>query len=202
MKRIAFLALATFTAPLTAFAGGPVTPVADAYVEAPVVITPTRADGDWGGFYAGGQLGWANVTSGGAGLDGNGVMGGVHAGYRYDMGRAVLGAELDYNIGEIELGNDVTDDSLDSVARLKLMAGADLGRTLVYVTAGAAYAEATLAGNSASGDGYFAGVGMDYQLSETWTVGGELLGHRFEDFDDTGVDLEAVTLQAKVAYRF
>ena len=199
MKRIAFLALATFTAPLTAFAGGPVTPVADAYVEAQVVITPTRADGDWGGFYAGAQLGYGNITSGGAGLDGNDAIGGVHAGYRYDLGRAVLGGELDYNAASIDLG---TGSSLDSVARLKLMAGADLGRTLIYVTAGAAYADATLGGASASGNGYFAGVGVDYQVSDKWTLGGEVLGHRFDDFDNTGVDLEATTVQAKVAYRF
>ena len=202
MKRIAFLALATLATPLAAFAGGPVAPAAEPYVEAPIVVTTTRADGDWSGFYAGGQLGYGNVTSGGAGLDGNDAIGGVHAGYRYDLGRAVLGGELDYNMANIELGTGGGANTLDSVARLKLMAGADLGRALVYVTAGAAYADATLGGASASGNGYFAGIGMDYQLSETWTVGGELLGHRFDDFDGTGVDLEAATLQAKVAYRF
>lgn len=202
MKRIAFLVAGILSAPMTALAGGMATPAPEPYVEAPVVITPTRADGDWGGFYVGGQLGYANVTSGGAELDGNGAIYGVHAGYRYDMGRAVLGAELDYNMSNIDLEDTVGDNTLDSVARLKLMAGADLGRVLVYVTGGAAYADATLGGNSASGNGYFAGVGMDYQLSESLTLGGELLGHRFDDFDGTGVDLEAATLQAKVAYRF
>jgi len=202
MKHIALFALATLSAPLTAFAGGPAAPAPEPYVEAPVVITPTQADGDWGGFYAGGQLGWGNVTSNGAGLDGNDAIGGIHAGYRYDLGRAVLGGELDYNLANIELGTGLVDTSLDSVARLKLLAGYDLGRALVYVAGGAAYAEASLGGVSASGDGYFAGVGVDYKLTETVNLGAELLGHRFDDFDGTGVDLEAVTLQAKVAYRF
>lgn len=202
MKKIAVLAFATLSAPIAAFAGGPVAPVADAYVEAPAPVMAAPTDGEWGGFYAGAQLGWGNVTSNGAGLDGNDVLGGLHAGYRYDLGRAVLGGEIDYNFANIELGEGLGDTSLDSVARLKLMAGADLGRALVYVTAGGAYADGSLAGSSASGDGYFAGIGMDYQLNETMNLGGEILGHRFDDFDGTGVDVEAVTAQVKVAYRF
>jgi len=202
MKSIVILAAGLMAAPLAAFAGGPVTPTADAYVQPPVAIAPARADGEWTGFYAGAQLGYGNVTSGGAGLDGSDVIGGLHAGYRYDLGRAVLGAEIDYNIADIELGNGLPDTSLDSVARLKLMAGYDLGRALVYVTGGAAFAEATLAGVSASDDGYFAGIGMDYQLTDNLNLGAEILGHRFDNFDNTGVDVEAVTVQAKVAYRF
>lgn len=202
MKSIAILAVGMLAAPLAAFAGGPTAPAADAYVAPPIAAAPAPTDGDWGGFYAGAQLGYGNVTSNGAGLDGNNAIGGLHAGYRADLGRAVLGGELDYNIANIELGNSLPDTSLDSVARLKLMAGYDLGRALIYVTGGAAYAEATVLGSGLSGDGYFAGVGMDYKLTETVNLGAELLGHRFDDFDNSGVDLEAVTLQAKVAYRF
>ncbi len=202
MKSIAILAAGLMSAPIAAFAGGPIAPATEAYVEPPAVVTPTRADGDWTGFYAGGQLGYGNITSDGAGLDGNDAIGGLHAGYRYDLGRAVLGAELDYNFANIDLGSDLPDTSLDSVGRLKLMAGYDLGRALVYVTGGAAYADASVLGDDLSDDGYFAGVGVDYKLTENLNLGGELLGHRFEDFDDSGVDIEAVTLQAKIAYRF
>lgn len=200
MKTFAILAVAAFSTPLAAFAGGPVPVANEPMIAEPMPVAVAPPSGEWGGFYGGAQVGYGNITSGGAGLDGNGAIGGLHAGYRYDFGRAVVGGELDYNVSNIDLG--VGDNSLDSVARLKLMAGADLGRALVYVTAGAASAEATIAGSSASDDGYFAGIGVDYQLTDTWTVGGELIGHRFEDFDGTGVDVEATTVQAKVAYRF
>lgn len=202
MRTLAILGLGLLSAPVAAFAGGPMTPAAEAYVAPPMAMTPTRADGDWGGFYAGAQLGYGNITSNSAGLDGNGAIGGIHAGYRFDMGRAVVGGELDYNLADIELGQGLFDTNLDSVTRLKVMAGIDMGRALIYLTGGAAYADATLGGVSASDNGYFAGIGMDYQLTDQLNLGGELLGHRFENFDGTAVDLEAVTLQAKVAYRF
>ena len=202
MKVTAILAAGLLLAPLAAFAGGPAVPSTETTVVPPMAVAPARVDGDWTGFYAGAQLGNGNVTSNTPGLDGNDVIGGVHAGYRHDLGRAVLGAELDYNAANIDISDTLPDTTLDSVARLKLMAGYDVGRALVYVTGGAAYAEATLAGAGASGDGYFAGVGVDYRLTDNLNLGGELLGHRFDDFDDSGVDVEAVTLQAKIAYRF
>lgn len=202
MKVTPILAAGLLLAPLAAFAGGPTAPATETAVAPPMAAAPAKVDGDWTGFYAGAQIGNGNVTSDAPGLDGNDVIGGVHAGYRYDLGRAVLGAELDYNAANIDISDSLSDTTVDSVARLKLMAGYDVGRALVYVTGGAAYAEATLDGSSASDDGYFAGVGVDYRLSDNINLGGELLGHRFDDFDDSGVDVEAVTLQAKIAYRF
>ena len=87
MKTIAALiATATLTAP--AFAGGPV-----AVAEEPVIVPaaePYVAPGlDWTGAYVGAQLGYGDVDSNGAGLDGNGWLGGVHAGYRWDLGNWV-----------------------------------------------------------------------------------------------------------------
>ncbi len=198
MKKLAILAFATLSAQ-SAFAGGLAAPAPE-----PVIVTPAPAyvapSGDWTGFYAGAQLGYGNATSNTSGVDGNGAIGGVHAGYRYDFGRGVVGGEIDYNIANIE--SDLGNNSVDKVGRLKLMLGADLGRTLLYVTAGGARAEATVGGNSFYDNGYFAGVGVDYQLTDSFTVGGEVLGHRFDNFNDTGIDVKATTVQAKVAYRF
>ena len=38
--------------------------------------------------------------------------------------------------------------------------------------------------------------------NDSWTVGGELLGHRFSDFDGTPVDLDVTTVTARVSYKF
>ena len=198
MNRVAvFLTATTLAAP--AFAGGPATPVPEPEVmPAPApVVAPS---GDWGGFYAGTQLGYADVDSNGAGLDGNGELGGVHAGYRWDLGTTVLGVEADYDTASLALGAGA--DTLDGVARLKLIGGADLGRSFLYATGGVAWADATVGGASLSDNGYFLGVGMDYAVSDKWTVGGEILGHKFDDFDASGVDIDATTVKAKVSYRF
>jgi outer membrane immunogenic protein len=198
MKTIAALfATAAFAAP--AFAGGPITVEPDPIIAEPA---PYVAPGlDWSGAYAGVQLGYADIDSNGGGLDGNGLLGGVHAGYRWDFGTVVAGAELDYDTADIDLGA-TAGNTLDNVARLKLMAGTELGRSLVYGTAGAARASATVGGADLSDTGWFLGAGMDYAISDRMTVGGELLQHQFNDFDGSGVDLDATTVKAKVSLRF
>ena len=199
MKKYLILAAATaIGAP--AFAGG----LGDVAPEPQVVAydAPVQAStgGDWGGGYVGAQIGYGDLKSNGAGLDGAGTIGGVHAGYRADFGQFVAGAELDYDVSNIDLGT--AGDTLDNVARLKLMGGYDLGRTLIYGTAGAAYAEATVGGATLKDNGYFGGVGVDYAISDQFTVGGEYLMHKFNDFGGSGADLDVNTLSAKVSFKF
>ena len=198
MKKIA-AALATFAIVSPAFAGGPVEVAPEPMVEA--TFAPAAPAGtDWSGFYAGAQLGYADIDSNGAGIDGNGFLGGVHAGYRWDFGSYVAGAEVDYDSANIDLGG--TTGTLDDVARLKLMGGAKFGNSLVYATAGAARASATVGGVELSDNGVFYGAGVDMAVSDRWTVGAELLQHDFNDFDGTTTDLDATTIKAKVGMRF
>lgn len=197
MKSIgALLLTATLAGP--ALAGGPTVVTTEPVIAepAPVIVTSP----DWSGFYAGGQLGYGDVDSNGGGLDGNGFLGGIHAGYRWDFGQFIFGTELDYDTVDASLGRDV--GSLDNVARLKLIGGADLGNSLIYATTGAAYADATVGRASLSDDGWFYGAGMTYAIGDQWTVGGELLQHNFDDFDGSGVDFDALTATARVGFRF
>lgn len=199
MKSIAAV-LTTLGLAAPAFAGGPVEVASEPSV-APAYEAPMSTSVDWSGFYVGAQLGYGDIDSNGAGLDGNGTLGGVHAGYRWDFGQYVAGAELDYDSTSIDLGA-VAGDALDDVMRLKLMGGAEFGNSLLYATTGIARASATVGGAELSDNGYFLGAGLDYAVSERWSVGGELLQHQFKDFDGSGVDLDATTITAKVAMRF
>lgn len=199
MKTIAAI-FATATLAMPAFAGGMATPIAEPEVVAAetVYVAPTA---DWSGFYAGAQLGYGDVDSEGpVGLAGTGELGGLHAGYRWDFGQFVAGAEVDWDKTNIDLGGAT--GTLDDVARLKLVGGADLGRALVYGSVGMAHANATVSGAELSDTGYTLGAGVDYAITDSWTVGGELMGHKFDNFDGSGVDLDATTVKAKVALRF
>ena len=197
MKTIAALiATAALTAP--AFAGGPVA-VADEPVIAAAPEVYVAPGLDWTGGYVGAQLGYGDVGSSDDSLDGYGWLGGVHAGYRWDLGNWVAGGELSYDKTDIDMAADAT---LDDVMALKLTAGREIGNSLVYGTLGAAHANATVAGADSSDNGLLYGVGFDYAVNERWTVGGEVLQHQFDDFDGSGVDVDATTLKAKVALRF
>ena len=196
----------------SAYAGG-VTP---APVE-PMVMTPAPVvmSNDWTGGYAGLSLGYGGVN-----VDGDGVIGGAFAGYQYDFGNFVLGGELDLNAANLDFddddffGDDLnvdfdddgdTDDggaSFDQIHRLKLRAGYDAGNTLIYGVVGAAYAEAEIFDEDYSDTGYVLGAGVDYKVAPNVTVGGEVLYHEWNDFDDTGADFDATTVQARVAYQF
>ena len=198
MKHLAAALIATTLAG-PALAGGLAQPVVEPAVAPPVApVEPVQVDGDWGGFYAGGQLGFAGVAANGN--NGDGAVAGVQAGYRWDLGRTVLGVEGDVSAANTDL--TTPGDKLNNIARLKLQAGYDMGRTLVYATAGAARASGTLGGIDGSDTGWFAGLGADYALNDRWTLGGEILSNRFDNFDNTGVNLETTKATIRAGFRF
>ncbi len=149
MKTVSTLTAAMFAMSAPAFAGNldpaPVEPAP----AAPVVVA-APVSGAWTGASVGAQLGYGNVDAGG-GVDGDGVLGGVHAGYDYDFGNYVLGAGIEYDAADIGLSGGA--GNLDSVARLKLRGGYDFGRTLFYGTTGAAYAGGDVGGSGADETG-------------------------------------------------
>ena len=166
-------------------------------VEAPVYEpTYTPTSGDWTGFYGGVQLGYADVD-GDAGLAGDEATYGVHAGYNYDFGSYVVGAEVDYDNADIDL-NDGAANS-DSLVRLKFKGGYDLGSTLIYATAGAVSADTSVGDET----GAFLGLGVAYKITDRYVIGAELLEHRFNDIGGTpGSDLDATTFNVRASIQF
>jgi opacity protein-like surface antigen len=179
-------------------AGGPVVVPADPVITPPVVALPP----DWTGPYVGGQLGlgWASIVeSGDPDIDGDGPLGGVHLGYNQDFGSFVLGVELQYNVANIEFDSGDPDDTIESLAHLKLRGGYDTGATLFYGAIGVAEAQSD-GGDSGSGNLY--GLGIEHRFSERLSGGVEYLVHEFDDFYSGGIDLEVQTLQARVSLHF
>lgn len=182
---------------LPAMAGGMATPIVEPTI-APAAPVVMQRGGDWTGGYVGAQLGYGDVSAGAN--DGTGATYGVHGGYDHDFGRWVAGVGLDWDKTDIDLGAGT--GSLDDIARLKFRVGADLGRTLVYATAGPARASASVGAINDTDSGWYAGIGADYGLNDRWTVGGEVLTNQFDNFGGTGIDVEATTVTAKVGLRF
>ncbi|MBB05134.1 MAG: hypothetical protein CML03_06395 [Pseudooceanicola sp.] len=171
-----------------AFAGSATTGPADPVIAAPVL--PVVRASDWTGFYFGAGVGTGEWDRGAA--SGSGRNEGVFVGYDYDFGNYVLGGEAQY------IGNDVVigGQALQGVTRVKAKAGYDAGRALVYTTAGYAYADSSAGG----GNGYVAGVGLDYEVMDNVTVGAEYLYNEFDDIG--GQNLTGNTIEARLSYRF
>ncbi len=198
MKRHLIALSAVFAATTPALAGNLAPAPVDAPVVAPAPVPVAPIGVDWTGPYVGAQLGYGFGDADGTDFDG--VLGGVHAGYNYDLGNWVVGAELDYNFANLEL--DGSDDTIDQIGRLKAKAGYEIGQALLYGTAGGAYAEADVGGSTLSDFGWVAGAGVDYMVSDNIIAGVEYLYHGFDDFDDSGVDVDASTVAAKVSFKF
>ncbi|MFP4327206.1 MAG: outer membrane protein [Paracoccaceae bacterium] len=185
--------LAGFAAP--ALAGNADPAPQDAEIATPAV-PPTPASPDWTGGYVGGQLGYGNVDTD-TGADGDGAIGGLILGYDYDFGGWVLGGGLDYDFADIDVDGATT---LENVLRLKLRSGVDLGNGgLLYGTGGFARADTSSLGDD---DGWFLGAGYEHRITESFSVGGEALYHEFEDFEGSGIDVDATTLQVRGTFRF
>lgn len=202
MKRFAaMIALSAFAAP--AFAGGPVVVASEPepYVAPAAVVTPVS--GNWEGFYAGASLGYGDFDGEAAGTSvykADGMIGGLQAGYRWDFGTTVLGLEAAYSGADLK--DDATDAKLKNKTDLKLQLGYDLGQSLIYATAGASWAKASNGGSDFSDSGWVAGLGYDYAMNDNWTVGAEYLYHKYDDFDNSGIDLDGNSLALRVNYKF
>lgn len=139
----------------------------------------------WTGFYVGGNLGYgwsdgdgtitAGVVSGPYSGSGNGILGGVQAGYNWQTGGWVLGIEADFQAsgGKGPVSGVAGAAVFTGTAKtpwfgtIRGRLGYTFDRTLVYITGGGVYGRAELEGVS--------NVTLPYSVSEdywTWTVGG------------------------------
>jgi outer membrane immunogenic protein len=113
--------------------------------------------GRWGGWYYGGNLGFANLWSRFGDDDDrfdnenlasvrNGFTAGVQTGYNWQYGSTVIGIESDFNLTSINKefkynqGDDANRVKMDYFGTVRARVGLASDRTLAYVTAGLAFA--------------------------------------------------------------
>jgi outer membrane immunogenic protein len=201
----AIFSTVTFLAASPALASGYPAPTPEQPTITPVALTPTT---DWTGGYIGGQTdSLRNGRDRGFGSDNDfdGTLFGIFGGYRYDLGNIVIGAEVDYLTGSGDF--DRIDGSLSfdidyDILRVGVEVGFDAGPALIYGTAGYAQLDISTSFGDFDGDGFFYGLGMDYRVSDSITVGGEILQHVWDDFAVPTNDLSATTLGLNLAFTF
>ena len=180
---------------------------------AAVLSAPAQAQefpGIWTGFYAGAHAGYGWAFDEPSPFDVSGGVLGMHAGYNYQMGQAVLGIEGDYSGSWMEDsqstgGARVTLD-VDYLASIRGRLGYAVGNSLLYGTIGYAWAEAGTSGlgvgRSTDFDGLVLGAGMDYKFAPDWSARLEGLSYWLSP-DSNGQeidDLDASVIRAGITW--
>lgn len=158
---------------------------------------------DWSGIYIGGQAGYGDggFVNGGIFSDAAGATYGGHVGYNHDLGNVVIGAELDYSVGNVDFAIS-PGVGFTQFAHLKGRFGYDMGEILLYGVGGLAFSEVDVGPSMLSDMGYSIGLGADYKIADSWTVGAEYLYDYYDNFDGSGLDVEMHLMQARVAFHF
>jgi outer membrane immunogenic protein len=157
----------------------------------------------WTGFYLGAQIGYAWGTDsftatapifGSFANDSstpNGVVGGAHVGYNYQIGQIVAGIEGDVDgtgySGTRNAGFATVSTTIPVQGSLRARLGVALDRALLYVTGGAAFAAIDTEYGTFVGldtfnrtrTGWTIGGGIEYALLTNWSLRAE---YRYADY--------------------
>ena len=154
----------------------------------------------WTGLYVGGQIGYAfgkdvdarvfppvAVTT-----DPSGILGGAHIGYNFQpgLGGLVVGAEGDIDGSSYTATSPYYTIKSPVQGSIRGRAGFAVDRALFYATGGAAFAsfkDTYTNGDSASATrvGYTVGGGIEYAVTDVWSVRAEYRYNNFGTYTDT-----------------
>jgi outer membrane immunogenic protein len=171
----------------------------------------------WTGFYVGGQVGYAwgtnksNVTFPGIGpsvsYDGNGVVGGVHAGYNQQFGSLVAGLEGDFEASGVRgsaspAAGLFVRSRTDWQGSVRGRLGYAFDRVLVYGTGGVAFQNykfdsftgAGALSSSTTRAGWTIGAGVEYAINNNWSA---RLEYRYADFGKRSYGVPGGIVQVK-----
>jgi outer membrane immunogenic protein len=181
---------------------------ADGYQRRAVV--PVAGCANFGGFYVGGNIGWATLTAHQNDPDGltnwgvptsftesqDGFTGGVQMGYNIQKGCTLFGLEADWNWADVDANSRLFLDGdtnlktrIDGFGTIRTRTGVVVDQLLLYVTGGLAWAETkdtlsffdTRFSSSDTRWGWVGGVGTEYLLRSNISLTSDLLYLSFVD---------------------
>jgi len=184
---------------------------------------------DWSGFYVGGSLGygWANMSGcydcddsssvlDAEELDLEGIVGGLHAGYNWQMDNIVFGIEGDVTFTDMKDKQDAPDPGedeeqtgkVDLLASVRARLGIAFDDAMLYATGGIAIPDAKWeetgedSGDLNFGDiGGVVGGGIEYAATDMVRLRAEGLYYFFNEEKDTddlvgaGIDDDGIELE-------
>ncbi len=202
-----------------------------AFAADPTVDLPTTAPGfDWTGYYAGLRAGYGWGSSDITGTDGTpfsspdlsgGYIGGQVAGL-WQFNQFVIGSEADLNYSGINGSADQAPGNsfgtnIEWFGSINAKAGYAMDRYLVYGTGGVAFAGIETKQDSSSdfsrtrtNAGWTIGAGVDYALTDKFTVGAQYRYYDFgsdhydgnNSFSDRNQDVKLNTVGINLNYKF
>ncbi|MEP9349873.1 outer membrane protein [Xanthobacter sp. KR7-225] len=190
----------------------------------------------WTGFYIGGNVGyaWGNSSFDYTPFLGptysydlgnaDGFTGGLQAGFNYQFANnVVLGLEADLQFADIGSNNlliggpvagALASQSLDTYGTIRARLGYAVDRFLPYITGGAAWANTSYTGpfgwtSDSTHWGWTIGGGLEYAITNNWTVKGEYQylsfdgdGYTYLNGDQVKTNFDMSVLKAGVNYKF
>jgi outer membrane immunogenic protein len=202
------ITLAAITMAMTAASG--VAMAADMPARGPVPYSAPASYYNWGGLYAGinAGYGWGHVTN--SSIDPSGVFGGGQAGYNWQTGQFVLGAETDIQASAADDTFAPWKFSNPWFGTLRGRAGYALNNILFYGTGGLAYGGLTGQLNGLEENktlvGWTAGLGMEVGFNQKWSAKAEYLymdlGDRLYTVTGTNNGLTNNLLRFGINYHF
>ncbi|MEN5300068.1 outer membrane protein [Brucella sp. TWI559] len=176
----------------------------------------------WGGAYVGGEIGWGwakskvsawDFADSSENLNSNGFLGGVYAGYNFDMGNnVILGLEGNFNYNDLKKSNDyafkntlsyTTKSQLEWSGALRARAGYAIDRFMPYIAGGLAFGNIKTSyadsardfSNSKTKTGWTIGAGVDYAATNNVIL---RLEYRYTDFGKDNFDFGDTAMRNSV----
>lgn len=152
--------------------------------KAPPLLTPAPVF-TWTGFYIGPHVGygWSRFSGDGDSRTAKGFLGGVQAGYNYQIGQVVVGVEGEYSFADVKYDTPLFGGTLtlknDYFATAAARLGYAFDRSLIYAKLGAAWTRDKWDANDGAGGtatatsnrmGWVLGAGYEYAFWDNFSV--------------------------------
>ena len=179
---------------------------------APVYTAPTPQLTDWTGGYVGlgysmysGDLDYSNPGGGSFDLDdSNGAN--IFGGYLFQSGNIVYGGELAYYDTGDQNVEGVAGASMDNVLDLSGRVGYAIDNVQFYALAGYSMGEFSQGGADEDLDGWNYGLGVEYLVSDQFSVGLQYTGRELEGDNPAvagqEIDMNHNSVSLRAAFRF
>ncbi|MCB1330561.1 MAG: porin family protein [Maritimibacter sp.] len=191
MKTTLLAAVIAGLAGSAAFAGSP-----EPYIEH-VYTEPPALDAEWDGFYAGliGGIQNGEVTPGP--FDFDGVSYGGFAGYNFQTGNTVFGAEIAAQRGTLDFAPPSL--TMDMLVDAKVRVGYSMGDALLFASGGYSTAGTTI---GFAAKGWNAGAGLDFAVTDKVFVGAEYVYRSMPTTVPAGFDVTSHAGQLRAGLKF